>query len=117
MTGCGRAAKRYLSLREVVIMIQASTQDRQSDPLETWLTRLLAEYAQKPVSAPLDPQLSLRDDLAIESLSLVSLVVRLGDKLGVDAANDDLDLSGLRTVGDLVAMAHRLEEGAAHTER
>jgi len=105
-------------------MIQASTQDRQSDPLETWLTRLLGEYAQKPVSAPLEPGLSLRDDLAIESLSLVSLVVRLGDKLGVDAADDSLDLSGLRSVGDLLALAHRLEgrsrvtpeAGVAHTE-
>ena len=102
-------------------MIQGSTQ---GERMEEWLTRLLGEYAQRPVAAPLDGRLSLRDDLAIESLSLVSLVVRLGDKLGVDAADDSLDLAGLKTVDDLVTLAHRLEGtrvtqevGAAHTER
>ena len=90
-------------------MFQASTQNGQGDPLEAWLTRILGEYAQRPVQGPLDPRLSLRDDLAIESLSLVSLGVRRGDKRGVDAADDSLDLSGLATVGDLVSLAHRLE--------
>ena len=105
-------------------MIQASTQSTQVQQVDEWLPRLLGEYAQRPVAAPLDARLSLRDDLAIESLSLVSLVVRLGDKLGVDAADDSLDLAGLKTVGDLVTLAHRLEAarvtqevGAAHTER
>jgi acyl carrier protein len=106
-------------------MIQAATQGTQTQRLEGWLARLLGEYAQKPVGLPLDPRLSLRDDLAIESLSLVSLVVRLGDKLGVDAADDSLDLAGLHTVGDLVTLAHHLEDrshitpaiGVGHTER
>ena len=123
MTACGPVAKRYLSLREVVIMIQASTHNGQGDPLEAWLTRTLGEYAQRPVKGPLDPRLSLSDDLAIESMSLVSLVVRLGDKLGVDTTDDSVDLSGLATVGDLVSLAHRLEGrsratpevGAGHT--
>jgi acyl carrier protein len=105
-------------------MIQA-TQGTQTEPVEGWLARLLGEYAQKRVAVPLDPRLSLRDDLAIESLSLVSLVVRLGDKLGVDAADDNLDLAGLDTVGDLVTLAHRLEGrshvtpvvSVSHTER
>jgi acyl carrier protein len=105
-------------------MIQGSTQGTQSERIEGWLTRLLGEYAQRPIAAPLDGRLSLRDDLAIESLSLVSLVVRLGDKLGVDAADDSLDLAGLKTVDDLVTLAHRLERtqvtpqsDIAHTER
>jgi acyl carrier protein len=106
-------------------MIQASTQSTQTDAIEGWLARLLGEYAQKPVAVPLDPRLSLRDDLAIESLSLVSLVVRLGDKLGVDAADDSLDLAGLHTVGDLLTLAHHLQGGShvtpgvgvGHTER
>jgi len=89
------------------------------DAAEDRVTRLLAGYAQRPLGARPDARLSLRDDLGIESLSLVSLVVRLGDELGVDAADDALDLAGLRTVGDLVALARRLvpapEVGRAHT--
>jgi acyl carrier protein len=112
-------------MREVVIMIQGATEGMKVEPLDGWIARLLAEYAQKPLASPLDPRLSLRDDLAVESLSLVSLVVRLGDKLGVDAADDSLDLAGLATVGDLLALARRLEgqsrgtaeAGTAHTER
>jgi acyl carrier protein len=108
--------KRYLSRREVVTM--APTQSK-LDGAEDRVTRLLSGYAQKPLGARPDPRLSLRQDLGIESLSLVSLVVRLGDELGVDAADDALDLSGLVTVGDLVALARRLESapavGVAHT--
>jgi acyl carrier protein len=87
------------------------------DAAEEQVTRLLAGYAQRPLGARPDLRLSLRDDLGIESLSLVSLVVRLGDELGVDASDDALDLSGLATVGDLVALARRLGSGVgvAHT--
>jgi len=89
------------------------------DAVEDRVTRLLAGYAVRPPGPRPDARLSLRDDLGIESLSLVSLVVRLGDELGVDAADDALDLAGLRTVGDLVALARRLSDvprmGAAHT--
>jgi acyl carrier protein len=89
------------------------------DGAEEQVVRLLAGYAQRPLGPRPDPRLSLRDDLGIESLSLVSLVVRLGDELGVDAADDALDLSGLATVGDLVTLARRLGNavpvGAAHT--
>jgi acyl carrier protein len=86
-----------------------STQSTHPDALAAWVGRLLAEYAQKAAPEPLDPRLSLRDDLAIESLSLVSLVVRLGDELGADAADESLELGGLATVGDLIDLARRLE--------
>jgi hypothetical protein len=91
----------------------APTQGSQEDRV----ARLLAGYACRPLGPQLDRRWSLRDDLGIESLSLVSLVVRLGDELGVDAADDALDLSALRTVGDLVTLAHRLAPGVgvAHT--
>jgi acyl carrier protein len=83
------------------------------DAAEEQVTRLLAGYAQRPLGPRPDPRLSLRDDLGIESLSLVSLVVRLGDELGVDASDDAIDLAGLSTVGDLVALARRLGTGVA----
>ena len=82
-----------------------------SDAAEEQVTRLLAGYAQRPPGSRPDPRLSLRDDLGIESLALVSLVVRLGDELGVDASDDGLDLAGLSTVGDLGALARRLGNG------
>jgi acyl carrier protein len=83
------------------------------DAAEEQVTRLLAGYAQRPLGPRPDPRLSLRDDLGIESLSLVSLVVRLGDELGVDASDDAIDLAGLSTVGDLVALARRFGSGVA----
>jgi acyl carrier protein len=95
-------------------MALSSTQSTQGvGSIDGWVERTLAEYAQKPLPRPLDARLSLRDDLAIESLSLVSLVVRLGDDLGVDAADEGLELEGLSTVGDLLALAHRLEARAS----
>jgi acyl carrier protein len=107
MTGCHRRAKRYLSLGGVVMQLSSST--HRTDALDTWVRSVLAEYAQKALPAQLSPRLSLRDDLAVESLSLVSLVVRLGDELGVDAADESLELEGLVTVGDLLTLARRLE--------
>ena len=105
--------------------LSSSRSTQVADALEGWVGRVLAEYAQKPLAVPLDARLSLRDDLGVESLSLVSLLVRLGDELGVDASDDGLELGGLVTVGDLVAMAQRLEVrsratpegGVEHTQR
>jgi acyl carrier protein len=75
--------------------------------------RLVLEYAQNtPPKLPLNPALSLQGDLAIESLSLVSLTVRLGDELGVDVSALDLEIDKLRTVGDLVSVAKQLSQTA-----
>jgi acyl carrier protein len=71
--------------------------------------RLVLEYAQNlPSARPLDQGLSLRDDLIIESLSLVSLTLRLGDELGVNLMDSGIELGGLKTLGDLVNMARSL---------
>ncbi len=69
----------------------------------------MSEYAAElPVARPLDTRLSLRDDLAIESLSLVSLTLRLADELGVDVVELDLELGEVKTLGDLVRVAQTL---------
>ena len=52
-----------------------------------------------------DAHLSLKNDLAIESLSLVSLTLRLGDELGVDVAEMGLELGEVKTLGDLQNIA------------
>jgi acyl carrier protein len=76
---------------------------------EARVERLVLEYAQStPSKRPLDLRLSLRDDLAIESMSLLSLTVRLGDELEVDVLDLGLELGNLQTVGDLVRTARKL---------
>jgi acyl carrier protein len=79
------------------------------ETLEDRVERLVMEYAQSlPGTRPLDRQLSLRNDLVIESLSLVSLTLRLGEELGVDLVEVGFELGDVKTVGDLVSMAHAI---------
>jgi acyl carrier protein len=84
--------------------------------LDRRIADLVLSYAQTPPLAPLSASLSLRRDLSIDSLSLVSLTLRLGDELHVDLVERGLDLSRLDTVGDLIALARSLhtEEGGDH---
>jgi len=83
------------------------------EAIERTVKRLVLEYAQArptaPPSAPLDRGLTLRGDLGIDSLALVSLTLRLGDELAVDVVESGLEFSQLQTVGDLVAIAERLQ--------
>jgi acyl carrier protein len=72
------------------------------------VTALVLEYAQTPPTGPLDPRASLRRDLGVDSLSLVSVAVALGDELGIDLVEWGADLSKLETLGDLVALGHEL---------
>jgi acyl carrier protein len=84
------------------------------ETLEGFVERLVLEYAQSvPPERPLPPGLSLRNDLAIESLSLVSLALRLGGELGVDIVEQGVELGNLRTVGDLLDVARTLKQQAA----
>jgi acyl carrier protein len=79
-----------------------------SEGLEGRVERLVLEYAQNAPPRPLSPQLSLRDDLAIESLSLVSLTIRLGDEAGVDVLEAGIELENVKTIADLVGIARQL---------
>jgi acyl carrier protein len=94
-------------LREAIHVLLCANMLEES--LEARVERLVLEYAQSlPKSRPLDPRLSLRDDLVIESLSLVSLTLQLGDELGVNVVDLGIELGELRTLGDLVSMARTL---------
>ena len=76
--------------------------------------RLVREFAQGlPPGRPLDRKLSLKNDLAIESLSLVSLTLRLGDELGVDVVEMGLELGDVKTLGDLVQVADDITRSKA----
>ena len=86
----------------------------EGETLEACVERLVLEYAQSvPSERPLQTALSLRSDLAIESLSLVSLTLRLGGELGVDIVEEGVELGKLSTVGDLLDVARTLTKQAA----
>jgi acyl carrier protein len=72
------------------------------------IATLVLEYSQTPPTGPLDPKASLRKDLGVDSLSLVSVAVALGDQFGVDLVEWGADLSKLVTVADLFALGHAL---------
>jgi acyl carrier protein len=73
------------------------------------ITRLLIQYAQSAgPTRPLAPTLSIREELAVESLSLVSVLVDLGAELEVDINESGVELSRIQTVGDLIALGERL---------
>jgi acyl carrier protein len=81
----------------------------QRETAEARVERLVIEYAVAvPAARPLDPSLSLRDDLGIESLSLVSLTLRLADELGISVDDLDLELGEVKTIKDLVRVARAL---------
>jgi acyl carrier protein len=72
------------------------------------LESVLAEYVPvMPTNQPFAEGLSLRRDLALDSLALVSILIRLGDDFGIDMADEEFDFASLETVGDL---HHLLEQ-------
>ena len=80
-----------------------------TETMEERITRLLLEYAQNvPSEKPFPSHLSIRRDLAVESLSLVAVTLSLGDELSVDATEAGIDFAELDTVGDLVKIGHQL---------
>jgi acyl carrier protein len=79
------------------------------ESMDDRITRLLLEHAQNaPLARPLPRELSIRKDLAVESLSLVAVTLALGDELAVDVVESGLELGTIDTVGDLVDVAQRL---------
>lgn len=70
---------------------------------------VLTEYAPvMPANRPLPGGLSLRQDLALDSLALVSVLIRLGGDFGVEVGDQEFDMARLETVGDLVDLVERL---------
>ncbi len=63
------------------------------------IKRLLAASDAKLTAADVDDAMSLREDLDISSLILITLAAELEDRLGIDI--DDDELSQIQTIGDL----------------
>jgi acyl carrier protein len=76
---------------------------------------LVLEYSQSPPSGPLDPKASLRNDLGVDSLSLVSVALALGDQFGIDLVEWGADLSKLETLADLIALGQALARASPST--
>jgi acyl carrier protein len=77
---------------------------------EALVARLVREFAPIPNDdRPLDPGLAL-NQLGIESLSLVSLLVRIGDELGVDVVESGVELGYPKTIGDLLEVVRILSK-------
>jgi hypothetical protein len=88
------------------------------EPLDRYVEQLVRQYAQAVPDGPLARSVSLRDELAIESLGLVSITLRLAGDFGVDVLDFGLELGCLKTFGDLVEVAHTLERrGRGHERR
>ncbi len=84
-----------------------------AESMEERITRLLLEHAQNvPAERPFPLNLSIRKDLAVESLSLVAVTLALGEELNVDIVESGIELGGLDTVGDLVFVGRGLEQRA-----
>jgi acyl carrier protein len=63
------------------------------------IQRLLAASDAKLAAADVDDATSLREDLDISSLILITLASELEDELGIDI--DDEELGRIQTIGDL----------------
>jgi acyl carrier protein len=63
------------------------------------IQRLLAASDAKLTTADVDEATSLRQDLDISSLILITLASELEDELGIDI--DDEELGQIQTIGDL----------------
>ena len=57
---------------------------------------------------PIQPSAHLRRDLGIDSLSLVSMVYRFEEELGVDLSEASVPLTEVRTVQDIIVVASEL---------
>ena len=69
------------------------------------ITDLVLEYAlHAPAERPLKPELSLRDEIGLDSFSLVSVMLRLGEELKVDLAEESAKLG--------IDLQRKIQEGA-----
>ena len=83
--------------------------DSSDAQLESKITDLVLEYALNPPNdRPLRPDLSLRDEIGLDSFALVSLMLRIGEEFSVDLAEESskvgINLQEISTFGDLMRL-------------
>ena len=84
--------------------------------IEDTVSSALIDYVQDaPKNGFFEPYRSLRDDLGIESLTLVSIILRIADELGVDPMSFSGELTPPTTVGDLLALGKSFQTSTSLT--
>ena len=79
--------------------------------------RLLAEVTGDPAAADLpDGTPLLAGGLALDSVTVVRLLAAVHHTLGVDVADEDLNLDSLVTIGTLAAFVSRRARGTGTSE-
>jgi acyl carrier protein len=85
--------------------------------IESMVTNLVVEYSLSvPAERTIRPELSLRDEIGLDSFSLVSVMLRLGEELNLDLVEEStrrgIDLQTIATFGDLVRVARTFSQPA-----
>ncbi len=84
--------------------------------IEDTVSSALIDYVQDvPKNGFFEPHRSLRDDLGIESLTLVSIILRIADELGMDPMSFSGELTPPATVGDLLALGKSFQSSMSLT--
>jgi acyl carrier protein len=71
---------------------------------------ILADYCDLSSNVPLNLSLSIRNDLAIDSLTFVSILLRLEDVLETDLLESGIELHRIETIGDLVRIGRTVQD-------
>ena len=76
------------------------------------IVRLVCRLGRVPAHVELKPEIRLVEDLAIDSLDLVGVIVKIQDDYGVIIEDDDV--TSLRSIADLAAyVAARISKSVA----
>ena len=76
------------------------------------IVRLVRRLGRVPAHVELKPEIRLVEDLAIDSLDLVGVIVKIQDDYGVIIEDDDV--TSLRSIADLAAyVAARMSKSVA----
>jgi acyl carrier protein len=86
-----------------------SSQSPAESKINDKITDLVLEYAlHPPEERPLRPELSLREEIGLDSFALVSLMLRIGEEFSVDLAEESsragINLQEISTFGDLLKL-------------
>ncbi len=82
-------------------------------PLETTVERLVREVMPRRLQqAPVEPSMSLRGELGIDSLGLMSLAFRLEEEFCIDLMGHADEVANVQTVGDVHRLVHLLGSSA-----
>jgi acyl carrier protein len=99
-------------------MIRSSAVENDIETMSDRITRILVQHAQSAIPVgQISPRLSIRNELGVDSLSLVSVLVELGAELNIDITESGVELSRIETVGDLIGIGDHLLATAAGAER